>query len=315
MGEMPARSLVQSARARVRYINGPELQPIERVDGRAGRPVVREVLRRNRPVVFEHLIDHWPATSRWTHRWFGDTLGDIDVKLFDFTQAYAIPSTLAAFVDWLDGAREGALAGYEDLYLSWDFSVLRGKPALRDDFDFHSLFPPGIGKIHCAFWMGGTGSHTPLHYDLDYPNLHACLSGRKRFVLFGPDQTEHLYPSDIYEWTTEFSAVDLRLRDLSHYPNAARARGVVTVLEPGDVLFLPGLWWHAAWCLEPCVSLNGWFYTPRVLIQRRVLREVARAALHKLGLYAKDRCTCCGHGDLRQHLGWPTRVPAHELVS
>lgn len=281
-----------------------QLEPIERIDGSAKRSIVREVLRRNRPVVFEHLIDDWPALQHWTPDWFASEMGALELSLFDFTQCYAIPSTMASFVDWLHGRREGSLAEHEDLYLSWDFSVLRGKPELRDDFDFESLFPPGLGLVHCAFWMGGRGSHTPVHYDLDWPNLHACLSGEKRFVLFAPDQDECLYPSDVYEWTTVFSEVDFRDPDLSRHPAVARAVGCETVLTAGDVLFLPGRWWHGAWCLTPCVTLNGWWYGARVLVQPRVLREVVRAALHRVGLYAKNRCTCCGHGDLRRHLGW-----------
>jgi hypothetical protein len=293
-----------SARERTGASGGPTLVPVERVDGARGREVVRQHLRRNQPVVFERMIDHWPAVGRWTPSWFASEHGALAVKLFDFTKCYAIPTTMAEFVDWLHGQREGELARFRELYLSWDFSVLKGRPELRRDYDFESLFPRGIGLVHSAFWMGGEGSHTPLHYDLDAPNLHACIAGQKRFLLFGPDQSPHLYPADIYEWTTVFSSVDFRAPDPARHPAIARARGVEAVLGPGDVLFLPGLWWHAAWCMTPCISLNGWWYGPEVLVAPRVLREVVKAALHKVGLHARNRCTCCGDGDLRRILGW-----------
>jgi lysine-specific demethylase 8 len=283
---------------------GATLRPVPRVDGSKKRATVREHLGRKQPVIFEHMIDDWPALARWSPSWFAEELGDVEVNLFDFTKTYAIPATMRSFVDWMHGAREGALGGNEQLYLSWDFTVLKSRPALRADFDFASLFPRGIGMVWHAFWMGGQGSHTPLHYDLDAPNLHACISGEKRFILFGQDQNDNLYPTDVYEWTTVFSEVDFRDPDLARHPKVKNAVGYEAELKPGDVLFLPGLWWHGAWCTTPCVSLNGWWYDPRVLVAPRVLREVVRASLHKVGLYARDRCTCCGHGDLRRHFGW-----------
>jgi lysine-specific demethylase 8 len=283
---------------------GPTLRSVERVDGSGKRATVRGYLKRKQPVVFENMIDDWAAVGRWTPEWFAGTHGDRPINLFEFTHCYSIPSTMKEFVGWLDGQREGRLGKHEDLYLSWDFSVMKHRPELRRDFDFESLFPRGIGLVHSAFWMGGTGSHTPLHYDLDAPNLHACVAGRKRFLLFGPDQDEFLYPADIYEWTTQFSSVDVRSPDLARHPRIKNAVGYDIVLEPGDVLFLPGLWWHAAWCLTPCISLNGWWYGPGTVVAPRVLRETVRAGLHKVGLYARGRCTCCGHGDLRRLLQW-----------
>ena len=286
---------------------GPVLLPTPRIDGSSKREIVREVLAKKQPVIFENLIADWPAVAKWSPSWFREHHGDLDISVFDFTKIYAIPSTMRRFVDWLEGARDGELGKFDELYLSWNFEVLEGCPGVLDDFDFDSLFPRGLGLVWKAFWMGGAGAHTPVHYDLDAPNLHACISGRKRFVLFGPDQDPFLYPTNIYEWTTCFSAVDFRHPDVARHPLVTSAVGHEAWLGPGDVLFIPGRWWHGAWCETPCVSLNGWWYDPRVLVAPRVLKEVVKATLHKLGLYARNRCTCCGDGDLRRILGWSER--------
>ncbi len=284
-------------------MSGPLLRPIERIDG-GGPDVVPAAMRRREPVVFRGLIRHWPALSKWTPEYFAAAMGEQLVSLHDFTRRNAVSSRMAAFVDWMRGRPADGLCGRGDLYLAWDATVLQRNPSLRGDFDFRALFRSRLGVVHTGLWMGGAGSHTPLHYDIDAPNLHACIHGRKRFVLFGPDQSRHMYPTDIYEWTTVFSAVDLRCPDPSRFPAVTRAEGFEAMLEPGDVLFIPIRWWHAAWCLSACVSLNGWWFGPSLLASWRLWREAVRAALHRAGLYAKDRCTCCGDGDLRRMLGW-----------
>src|SRR5690349_21084383 len=117
---------------------GPTLKSVERVDGSRKRATVRSYPKRKHPVVFEKMIDDWPAVERWTPSWFADTHGDRPINLFEFTHCYSIPTTMKEFVGWIDGDRRGHLAGHDDLYLSWDFSVLKHRPELRGDFDFES---------------------------------------------------------------------------------------------------------------------------------------------------------------------------------
>ena len=33
-------------------------------------------------------------------------------------------------------------------------------------------------------------------------------------------------------------------KTLEHFPEFARAKALTAVLEPGDMLYLPSLWWH-----------------------------------------------------------------------
>merc|ERR1719401_1063937 len=52
---------------------------------------------------------------------------------------------------------------------------------------------------------------------------------------------------------------------LEDFPEAAglRGQGVVAVIRPGDVLWLPSHWWHCVQSLEPeTLSLNFWFNPP-----------------------------------------------------
>ena len=254
-----------------------------------------DALAAGRPVVLAGLARAWPAVGRWTPAWFARTMGGVEVALHAFTRRDAVRTTLGAFARTIDD---------DDRYLAWDGRVLAANPALAGDIDLRALFPWRLGFVHAALWMGGRRAFTPLHHDDGPPNLHAVVSGTKRFRFFAPTDSERVYPADVYEWSTTFSAVDLRGPDLARHPRFAGAVAHDAVLEPGDVVFVPPRWWHAVWCLEPAVSVNGWWMGPRALVGARRVREAARFLAHKSGVYRRGRCTCCGHGDLRRHLGW-----------
>ena len=55
--------------------------------------------------------------------------------------------------------------------------------------------------------------------------------------------------------------VDFETPDLERFPALARARGLETTLEPGDVLWLPSFYWHYVRQLDegsPNLSVNCW---------------------------------------------------------
>ncbi len=257
------------------------------------------------PVVFAGAVDQWPARHRWTPEYIARQCPET-VRVYEFTRRDSLETGLDDFVTYLrTGERSGMLADTDDdLYLAWDSTVLGANLALQSDFDFTPFWGSRLGIAHTGFWMGGDGAHTPLHTDIDATNLHAVLYGKKRFLLFAPETTDCLYPSDVYEWATVFSAVDFRTPDIERFPKLAEAAGVEAVLEPGDLLYIPVGWWHAVTCLEPTVSLNAWLFSPALIFSANLYRDLARRALHAVGLHGRDRCTCHGHGDLRRHLGW-----------
>lgn len=267
-----------------------------------------ELARRTTPVILTGAIGDWAALRKWTPAYFREVCGGQEVWLHRFTRRNAIKAPLGTYMDALEG-RGPLKNGGPDLYFAYDASVLGGSARLRGDFDFRPLFPQGMGLPKTGLWMGRRGAHTPLHYDIDAINLHAVLRGRKRFILFSPEDSAHLYPSDIFEWTTVFSEVRVDRPDLARHPRAAKAQGHEAIINPGEVLLMPPGWWHDVKSLEDSLSLNAWWVTPGLFAGPRLWRENARALLHRLGLHARDRCTCCGHGDLRVHLGWDEALP------
>jgi hypothetical protein len=115
---------------------------------------------------------------------------------------------------------------------------------------------PGIGP---RLWLGGA-VHTRTHNDRDH-NLACVIAGRRRFVLFPPDQVTNLYvgPPDN---PPPLSLVDPEAPDLARFPRYrdAVAAARVAFLEPGDALFMPRYWWHHVTSLDPYNAMvNYWW--------------------------------------------------------
>ena len=90
-------------------------------------------------------------------------------------------------------------------------------------------------------------------------NLFAQIEGRKRFVLFNPDQFEDLYPGPLNTRSESFSRVDLKRPDFKRFPRLADVEYWEAVVWPGDLLFMPAYWWHHVSSQDVSVSVNYWW--------------------------------------------------------
>lgn len=114
-------------------------------------------------------------------------------------------------------------------------------------------------------WLGNRIT-TPTHVD-EWNNVACVVAGSRRFTLFPPEQIANLYigPLDFAPTGAAMSMVSLRDPDFVRYPKfrAAMAAAETAVLQPGDALFIPPLWWHHVESLEPFnVLVNYWWHDP-----------------------------------------------------
>ena len=133
-------------------------------------------------------------------------------------------------------------------------------PGLRahNDFDFaaHGIqAPPSI-------WIGNRVTAS-CHYDA-MENIACCAVGRRRFTVLPPEQVANLYPGPLEPTPggQAVSVVDFADPDFQRYPRfrEAQAAARTAVLEPGDAIFIPNLWWHHVQALEPFnVLVNYWW--------------------------------------------------------
>ncbi|WOI52657.1 cupin-like domain-containing protein [Parvularcula sp. LCG005] len=115
-----------------------------------------------------------------------------------------------------------------------------------------------------SIWIG-TRTRIAAHNDLPR-NLACVAAGRRRFILFPPEQVKNLYvgPFELTPAGRPISLVDFEAPDLNRFPRFedAWASGQVAELGPGDALFIPSMWWHHVQALDAFnVLINYWWRT------------------------------------------------------
>ena len=219
---------------------------------------LREYVRRNRPVVIDGAAANWPALQRWTPEYFRDRLGDETVQV-----SYKDRMLMRDFVDSLLASTQERPGPY--LYRAFLHEHLPSLlPDLRPEnpYVFAGRFCSAL--IPQRWWrpdgylkllMGGVGSKFPvMHYDLEH--AHAQITevyGDKEFYLFPPEDGPNLYPRAVQSnWS---QVEDPANPDLHRFPRMAQATPHRAVLKPGQTIFVPMRWWHAARPLTVSISV------------------------------------------------------------
>jgi hypothetical protein len=126
-----------------------------------------------------------------------------------------------------------------------------------------SLLPPELAAPR--IWVGNR-SEVSAHFDLS-DNIACVVAGRRRFTLFPPDQVANLYvgPLDHTMAGQPASMAPLKAPDFDRFPRfrEALAAARTAELEPGDVIYIPTLWWHHVEALSAFnVLVNYWWEDP-----------------------------------------------------
>lgn len=97
-------------------------------------------------------------------------------------------------------------------------------PELLSAVDWSMFGFDGRDGMDSTLWIGSEGAFTPCHYDTYGCNLVAQLSGRKKWTLFSPADSDKLYPTRIpYEESSVFSSVNVVNPDLKQFPKFTAA--------------------------------------------------------------------------------------------
>lgn len=229
------------------------------------------------PVVLRGLVRHWPAVAAGRHgpaamadyirRFDGGKPANVMVAApdvggrffystdgtgFNFTRAQVL---LPILLDQLvaqagDDAPPALYAGAA--------SAPDAFPGWVADNPLPLATPDAVPRL----WIGNA-SRVSTHYDVS-SNIAAVVAGRRRFILFPPDQGRNLYvgPLDRTIAGQPTSMVDVESPDLALHPRFAAAMATMQVaeLEPGDAIFVPSLWWHDVKASGPLnVLVNYWW--------------------------------------------------------
>ena len=114
---------------------------------------------------------------------------------------------------------------------------------------FDKMGPP-------RFWLGPSGTVTPLHCDYD-DNIFAQVWGSKRIFLAPPHHDAFLYPSEANAILFG-SPFDPEAPDFEKFPLARQALMIEVIVNPGDLLYVPAGWYHQVRALTFSLSANRW---------------------------------------------------------
>ncbi|KAK4192894.1 JmjC domain-containing protein 7 [Podospora australis] len=163
---------------------------------------------------------------------------------------------------------------------------------LRNEYlPLFSHVPPSIPFARIALdkqpdainlWIGNDRSVTALHKD-NYENIYVQIAGKKHFVLLPPIchpciNEQHLQPAH-YVRSSSSSSLDLVVETeepkvpfatwdpdqpfLNETEYSCLAEPMRVTLEPGDMLYLPCMWYHkVSQSCSPegmCVAVNYWY--------------------------------------------------------
>lgn len=250
---------------------------IKEVHGYTAKTISAGVLTAIEPLVFRALVAEWPVVSagrRAAHD-AADYLRGFNQGL-PFTASIGAPEIQGRifyneiFSDFNYASRKVDLNDFLDKVLAHSNDnnpptfyigstiVDQWLPGFRaqNDLALNELDP------RVGIWMGNR-TRIPAHYDL--PDNIACnVVGRRRFILFPPEQLANLYPGPL-DWAPggqAISLVDFAAPDFERFPKfrEAIANAQMVELDAGDALFIPSMWWHHVEGLESFnVLVNYWW--------------------------------------------------------
>ncbi|MFT5532948.1 MAG: hypothetical protein ACI802_001175 [Candidatus Paceibacteria bacterium] len=244
----------------------PSIDAMRDAIRRAGRdlPAITEVPRAGKldaaafraraaqglPFVVTGLVNRWPL-SALAPSTLRERFGDLPVRarVGDYINTAFAPDramqdmTLCAYLDLVT-------AGTQDLPPYLGNLELRALNRLCNwPAYFEKMGPP-------RFWLGPTGTVTPLHCDYD-DNIFAQLWGTKRIYLSPPHHDEFLYPREANAILFG-SPFNPEAPDFEKFPLARHATMIECLVQPGELLYVPAGWYHHVRALTFSLSCNRW---------------------------------------------------------
>lgn len=202
-----------------------------------------------KPLVIRNLSKDWPATTKWNWDFFKSIVGHVEVGLYNNIKSDAYTPINTAddymkFGDYIDMIRKGPAQ-----WRIFLFNIFEHAPQITTDFEWPEHLMKGFVKRYPMLFVGGKGSITHMHFDIDLSHIiHTQFGGRKRVLLFPFEEQHKLYrkPFEVLSFVNfehYFDARDNKL-EMDRYPALKLAKGYEVILDHGDTLFMPAGYWH-----------------------------------------------------------------------
>ncbi len=222
-----------------------QLSAIDTVEDISPEDFKKNYYNLQKPLIIKGLAKKWPAYSKWNWDFFIDKVGTTEVGVYNNVKSDSYTPINTAdgymhFGEYLKKVKAGPL----DLRI-FLFNIFQHAPDIVKDFTWPDHLMSGFVKKYPMLFVGGKGSITHMHFDIDMSHiLHTQFVGRKKVLLFPHGEQYKLYrkPWEVLSlanyanYSTDF--------DYETYPAVKMAKGYEVILEHGDTLYMPAGFWH-----------------------------------------------------------------------
>ncbi len=171
-----------------------QIKPVDVVQNISPENFKRNYYLPKIPLIIKELSQAWPAYAKWDWNFFKSVVGDKKVGIYNNTKSDAYTPINKAddhttFGKYIDMISQGPAE-----WRIFFFNIFAHAPQLRKDFTWPDHLIKGFLKRLPALFVGGKGSITHMHFDIDLPNImHTQFLGRKRVLLFPYEEQYKLY--------------------------------------------------------------------------------------------------------------------------
>jgi hypothetical protein len=226
-----------------------QLRPVDTVNAISPADFRKDYYDPMKPLVIKDFAREWPAYSKWDWDYFNKIVGNVEVGVYNNIKSDAYTPVNKAdgymkFGEYLDMVRKGPVG--LRIFL---FNIFQYAPEIVSDFTWPEDLMKGFVKRYPMLFVGGAGSVTHMHFDIDLSHiLHTQFVGRKRVLLFPYQEQFKLYrkPYEVLSFANFENYFDPHQSklDTSEFPAVDQAQGYEIILGHGDTLFMPAGYWH-----------------------------------------------------------------------
>lgn len=278
----------------------PERSDLERLPTISEQNFLSHFVKMNQPLLVYKGIEKWTALSLWSFDFFNRSFPNKIVKVASskssvFSLDKYHQKSCMQFNEMPLGQALSLIKdcnGRDDKYYLTHLPIKRYFPEIFRDFHLPAWLDPDK-SYNENLWIGAKGNVTPLHFD-EHNNLLIQITGSKLVRLYSPKESKSVFPYPVNKTVIENSLsgkrefypfnhsqiLNIDEPDLTLYRDFKNVTEIKTVINPGEVIFIPAGWWHQVHSLDDAISINiSWAAKLSECIPSHILRFAANRSL------------------------------------
>lgn len=306
-----------------------QTRPIPRVKRCDVTPewIFENALKPSQPIIVEGVTDDWPAMERWSLDAMEERFRQTSFKVAKDDKGKKLRMKFKYYADYLRKQQDDSPLYLFETNVDDNANV---RP-LVEDFEVPDIFPADwFGLMnedsrppHRWFCIGPKRSGTTVHIDpLGTAAWNAVTHGTKHWVLMHPSESKRVVKGKDFVKEGEDDEAIMYFDFI--LPRIKKAHPELRVWEgmqrPGEVIFVPGDWWHGVVNTEDCVAVTQNYCGPDNfdLVWQRTRKEREKVAylwLRNMRKFAPELAERATEMNRRDNFRMRHERPPHERLS